>query len=307
MVKLIRKTEPRQKEKGHALAHAPRRVNLSKILGDAEKAIAAAQVPEEAFGVDKQLHALPGLLVAARPWWYAASRKAKHRKLAAQAVAARLEGLVPFPLIYADPPWKFQIYSEKGLERTPDQHYPTLTDQEIIDFRIGDRTVPEIAASDAALFLWCTSSNIPRAIAVMEAWDFEFKTSAVWNKQKTGLGLVFRNQHEVLLYGTRGKMPGPQFQPPSVFSYPRGRHSAKPPEIRRAIEKMYPDFDKHTRLELFARESVKGWTCYGFEAFGANGAAVNAEALATVIEQGPRIRAENDAADRSEPPRRRRA
>ena len=65
MVKLIRKTEPRQKEKGHALAHAPRRVNLSKILGDAEKAIAAAQVPEEAFGVDKQLHVLQTVMESA--------------------------------------------------------------------------------------------------------------------------------------------------------------------------------------------------------------------------------------------------
>jgi hypothetical protein len=45
-------------------------------------------------------------------------------------------------------------------------------------------------------------------------------------------------------------MPGPQYQPPSVFHYPRGVHSAKPPEIRTAIEKMYPAFDAHTRLEL---------------------------------------------------------
>jgi N6-adenosine-specific RNA methylase IME4 len=83
---------------------------------------------------------------------------------------------------------------------------------------------------------------------------------------QTGLGLVFRNQHEVLLYGTRGDMPGPQYQPPSVFHYPRGRHSAKPPEVRIEIEKMYPDFDETTRLELFAREKLPGWTPYGFEA-----------------------------------------
>ena len=33
-----------------------------------------------------------------------------------------------------------------------------------------------------------------------------------------------------------------------------------------AIEKMYPDFDAQTRLELFARGDIKGWTTYGFEA-----------------------------------------
>ena len=124
----------------------------------------------------------------------------------------------------------------------------------------------EIAAPAAALFLWCTSSNIHRALGVMAAWDFEFKTSAVWIKDRSGLGLVFRNQHEVLLYGTRGDMPGPQFQPPSVFSHPVGEHSAKPSEIRAAIERMYPDFDAQTRLELFGRGDIPGWTAYGYEA-----------------------------------------
>ena len=108
--------------------------------------------------------------------------------------------------------------------------------------------------------------NLERALQVMSAWDFEFKASAVWVKDKTGLGLIFRNMHEILLYGTRGAMPGPQFQPPSVFSYRRGQHSAKPPEIRGIIERMYPDFDEATRLELFARDRVSGWTVYGFEA-----------------------------------------
>src|SRR5262249_26746747 len=177
-----------------------------------------------------------------------------------------IQNVGPFPLIYADPPWQFEIYSEMGADRTPDQHYPTLTDQEIIDFKIGGLTVSQIAHDHAALVLWCTSSNIHRALDVMDGWDFEFKSSAVWIKDRSGLGLVFRNRHELLLYGTRGNMPGPQYQPSSVFEYPRGAHSAKPPEIRTEIEKMYPDFDASTRIELFARGKIDGWTTYGYEA-----------------------------------------
>ena len=133
----------------------------------------------------------------------------------------------------------------------------------------GDPVVG-IAHKDAALFLWCTSSNIPRALEVMERWGFEFKSSAAWvkmadGKLQTGMGLVFRNAHEILLYGTRGKMPGPQHQPQSVFIYRRGKHSAKPPEVRKAIERMYPDFDEKTRLELFARERCAGWSSWGNE------------------------------------------
>jgi N6-adenosine-specific RNA methylase IME4 len=78
--------------------------------------------------------------------------------------------------------------------------------------------VREIAHKDAVLLLWCTSSGIDRALKTMKAWDFDFKASAVWDKGVMGHGLVFRNYHEVLLYGTRGNMQAPQYQPPSVFS-----------------------------------------------------------------------------------------
>jgi N6-adenosine-specific RNA methylase IME4 len=194
------------------------------------------------------------LIVWARPWWYKASREAKHKVIRAAAAAiTRPEARGPFPLIYADPPWKFATYSEKGLERTPDQKYPTLTDDEIEQYEVFGETVPAIAYKDAALLMWCTSSNIHRALSIMEAWGFTYKSQAIWAHTTKGgtlwpdMGLVFRNIHDVLLYGTRGNMPGPQYQPPSVFLLPRREHSANPPEIRGEIERMYPDFDAATR------------------------------------------------------------
>jgi hypothetical protein len=68
------------------------------------------------------------LIVRARPWWYKANRQARHRAIhdgARQRLVLAHPG--PFPLIYADPPWRFEIYSEKGAERTPDQHYRCLS------------------------------------------------------------------------------------------------------------------------------------------------------------------------------------
>jgi hypothetical protein len=37
-------------------------------------------------------------------------------------------------------------------------------------------------------------------------------------------------------------------------------HSAKPPQVRTAIERMHSGFDAHSRLELFARAKVNSWT-----------------------------------------------
>jgi len=202
-----------------------------------------------------------------------ASRQERHRVIAMKAERATvLDNPGPFPLIYADPPWKWGHFgsidyeNEAGKGRTPDQHYQTMSYDEIMEFSIRGKTIKEIAHKDAALFLWCTSANIEMALEVMKAWGFTYKAHAVWDKGIAGLGLVFRNRHEPLLYGTRGNMPGPQYQPPSVFNFKRGRHSEKPREIRSIIEKMYPVFDASSRLELFARERVKGWTSFGFEA-----------------------------------------
>jgi MT-A70 len=174
------------------------------------------------------LNSVKGLVHAARSHWYKAARKAKHKKISAAAAATKIDAPIgPVALIYADPPTKFDHYTELGDSRGPDQHYETLTDEEIQNFKIGGKLVRDIAHKDAALFLWCTSSNIHHALKTMEAWGFDFTASAVWDKGVMGMGLVFRNFHEVLLYGKRGKMPGPQYQPPSVFHYPRPRRSTR--------------------------------------------------------------------------------
>jgi N6-adenosine-specific RNA methylase IME4 len=205
-----------------------------------------------------------------RTTFAAMRRRNRHRNIFG-AARLKLEHFGPFPLIYADPPWKWDHFgqkgneNEKGKDRTPDQHYPTLTYDNIKNFEIDGKSIKQLAHKDSVLFLWCTSANLVQALEVMAAWDFEYKTHAVWVKDRSGLGLVFRNKHELLLYGTRGRMPGPLHQPPSVFPYPRGKHSAKPPEVRTTIEKMYPVLDETTRLELFARGRIEGWSCYGLE------------------------------------------
>lgn len=202
-----------------------------------------------------------------------ANRKHRHQSIANKASEnLKLDFPGPFPLIYADPPWKWGHFgeqgneNEKGKDRTPDQHYPTMTYDQIKNFEIQGKTVDEIASATAVLFLWCTSSNMRLALGIMHDWGFEYKTNMVWVKNRPGMGLVFRNKHEHLLYGTRGHFPGPQYQPASAQMFPRLKHSEKPKEFRKIIERMYPDFEAKHRLELFARSKTKGWTTYGNEA-----------------------------------------
>ena len=97
---------------------------------------------------------------------------------------------------------------------------------------------------------------------VLTAWGFNYRTCAVWDKQKIGMGYYFRQQHELLLVAVRGKppIPKPENRPSSVLSYPRGKHSEKPQEVYEIIEAMYPEMPK---LEMFCRSPRKGWGVWG--------------------------------------------
>lgn len=111
--------------------------------------------------------------------------------------------------------------------------------------------LPVPAAEDAVLFLWAVSALLREALAVIEAWGFEQKSSLVWVKPSIGPGVWLRNRHELLLVARRGSFspPEPEDRVDSVLEAPRGRHSEKPGAIYELIERMYP---RASKLELFA-------------------------------------------------------
>jgi N6-adenosine-specific RNA methylase IME4 len=168
-----------------------------------------------------------------------------------------------FPVVCADPAWRFQNYGEPtGLHGAAADHYPTMATADICAIPVGDMATP-----DAVLFLWSTNPHLPDALQVIEAWGFEYKTNIVWVKDKAGLGFIVRGQHEVLLIATRGDFPAPlpAVRPPSVITAPRREHSRKPDEAYEVIERMYPDLPK---IELFARGAREGWEAWGNQANG---------------------------------------
>lgn len=164
------------------------------------------------------------------------------------------EGIKPCSVIYADPPWNYL-----GFDGTP---YPTMPTDDICEMWPD---IHSITTPDAVLVMCAPSAMLPDALKVIEAWGFEYKTSAVWDKQTAGQGVYFRQQHEFLLLATKGNPPcvDPKATPSSVISAKRGKHSEKPVCIYEMIEKMYPELGK---LELFSRTAREGWTMWGNQA-----------------------------------------
>jgi N6-adenosine-specific RNA methylase IME4/ParB-like chromosome segregation protein Spo0J len=166
-----------------------------------------------------------------------------------------------YPIILADPPYKFEVYdAESGLDGAADAHYPTMELADNCKLPIADLATP-----DAVLFMWTTAPHLRESFEVLDAWGFEYCTHSVWVKDRAGLGYWLRNQHELLLIGRRGNPPTPRpsDRPSSVISAPRREHSRKPDEAYEIIERMYPDLPK---IELFARDARPGWAAWGNQA-----------------------------------------
>jgi N6-adenosine-specific RNA methylase IME4 len=163
-----------------------------------------------------------------------------------------------FEICYADPPWRYDFSETES--RKIENHYPTATVEEIISHK------PNMA-DDSLLLMWATAPKLLEGLEVMKGWEFTYRTNAVWNKMKIGMGYWFRGQHEILLVGTKGNpdVPDEKNRIPSVFPERRGRHSKKPDCVYRWIESAFPDKKK---LEMYARNTRPGWTSFGNELGG---------------------------------------
>lgn len=172
-----------------------------------------------------------------------------------------------FPVIYADPATKFL---SGASNRSIENHYPTETMESLCAMPVANRCLPA-----CQLFIWSTVPQLANTImCILPAWgNFKYSSHCMWDKtdpdhpKESGTGLVFRNQHEVLIYATRGNAPGPKFHPMSIYRERKTDHSRKPEYYRTMIEKMV---DGLPVLELFARKGEyklpKGWETWGNEA-----------------------------------------
>jgi N6-adenosine-specific RNA methylase IME4 len=107
---------------------------------------------------------------------------------------------------------------------------------------------------------------LPQALAVMDAWGFEYRSNYVWLKDRIGTGYWNHKAHEHLLIGMRGNVPAPApgTQWDSVVEAPVGEHSAKPSIFLEMIEEYYPNLPK---IELNCRGKGRpGWAVWGNEA-----------------------------------------
>ena len=184
-----------------------------------------------------------------------------------------------FGAIYADPPWRFEVWSGEtevkarkanpGTNVAAGHHYNTMSREEIAALPVGD-----LAADNAALFIWVTWPTLLEGLELIETWGFVYKTCGfAWFKGdalplfpddmrgQMGMGYWTRANSEVCLLATRGKPKRKHADVRQAILEPRREHSRKPACVYERIERLVDG----PYLELFARTQREGWTAWGNE------------------------------------------
>ena len=175
-------------------------------------------------------------------------------------------GLQPraYRTILADPPWRFTLHSEAGVEKSPQAQYACMSLEDIAALPVAQLAHPD----GCALVMWATFPMLPQALEVLRAWGFEFTTGGAWAKQSStgekwafGTGYVLRSASEPWLIGKRGDISPLNRSTRNLLVAPVREHSRKPDQFRADVENLFPG----PRCELFARECALGWDAWGNE------------------------------------------
>jgi len=206
---------------------------------------------------------------------YSPKNQRQLKRLARRRAAKPHEDLPPFPtkrydVVYADPPWFY--YGSQIKDAAAAKHYPLMDQDELAKL-----PVRSIMSERAALFLWSTGPRLNFAVDLIERWGLFYRGVAyVWVKinrkgqpiRGQGVPPTFtKPTTEFVLVATTVPTGRPfpilDLAQPQVVMEPRGQHSRKPAVFRTLIEALCGD---RSRIELFARQSARGWDAWGAQA-----------------------------------------
>jgi N6-adenosine-specific RNA methylase IME4 len=183
-----------------------------------------------------------------------------------------------YEVIVADPPWSVMAgplmervgdgwaWPEQERMQTRPLPYETMSVPEMAALPVAD-----LAAPDAALYLWTINAYVEQAYDIARAWGFKPSTLCVWAKNPMGGGLggSFGISTEFFLYARKGspverRTVGTWFnwKRHYVNGYPA--HSAKPDPFYDLAESRHDG----PFVELFARRARLGWDYWGDESLG---------------------------------------
>lgn len=177
-----------------------------------------------------------------------------------------------YDVILADPATRFETFSDKGAEKSPQAQYDTMSWGELAELPVS-----QLGRGDTILFMWACWPTLRESIDTMDRWGFRYVTGGAWHKRSKhgksafGTGYVLRSASEPFLIGTLGSPATArnvrniiETQDLDIIDAVRREHSRKPDEQYDFCERLAPRAVRF--VELFARQRRPGWDVWGNEA-----------------------------------------
>jgi len=178
-----------------------------------------------------------------------------------QLLAAVFSAKGPFDVVVTDPPWNMQKIDRDVRPNQDAFDYPTMTLDEIVEHWQAE--IEPKLKENVHTFWWTTEKYLPACIAMLPLLGQKYVLTMVWHKPG-GFQPIDLPQYnaEFIVYARKG---APIFTDTKNFfvcnSWPRSEHSRKPKEFYQLIARVTAG----SRLDVFARESHKGFAQYGNE------------------------------------------
>ena len=172
-----------------------------------------------------------------------------------------------YQLIVADPPWNQSKGGKKAVRENSSGKpldYPVCSMDEIKEHL---KVASELTSENSILFLWTIDKYLFDAEQIAKELGYKLHARMIWNKVN-GIPAAFtvRYGHEYFLFMYKGKLipvaTEERGKIHTVFTEKATKHSKKPEESFRIINRLYPQLAK---LELYAREERQGYDCWGNE------------------------------------------
>lgn len=174
-----------------------------------------------------------------------------------------------YGVIYSDPPWpqgrgrkKLARPNSSGMELP----YPTMT---LLDIQAFHNSVLTFNTQEKHnMFMWAIEKFLPEIETMMGLLGYKVHARIIWDKGNgPSAAYTLRFSHEYLIWFFKPgqillPVKGMRGQYSTIIRENSRKHSQKPEAAYRLLEDLFPDAEK---LELFARETRKGWDSYGID------------------------------------------
>lgn len=153
-----------------------------------------------------------------------------------------------FRTVIIDPPWPYGTQYDADTRRVASP-YPEMSVEAI--------TATEFPfADDCILWLWTTHKFLLDSFNMFEEWEFDYKATLVWDKDKMGMGYWLRMQCEFCLLAIKGNPSWIAMNVKDIIREPRREHSRKPEAFYETVLEICPK----PIGEAFQRQERKGIT-----------------------------------------------